>query len=468
MFAQIYSVPVEILDDEKTGPQPSIVGSIDKVLKNVNKMDQYQCLQKMICEFMGQAENTVVSAVNNQFAQQVQSPNGPIIQAVTAQLNNPNSNLSPTNQIIQSLGSQFIQQAFQQRPQNQFQTQFGTQQQLQQQQFQQQQFQGQQQFQQFPQQQQFVPQGQQQFQQFPQQQQQFQQFPQQQQQFQQFPQQQFVPQGQQQFQQFPQQQFQQQQFNLQQQQFQQFPNKQFAGQQQQSQNSGGFFENIADSIAGNIAGGLASSFAGNLLSNMLSNSNRGKSAQSRADVSGVEFEDIEQRRNKLEKENVEFKPSKPDSNSRQKRQSSTHGQAIRVMQNLGFDNMGVYPFVRAAIIGHANRAAPTNCKQLFQQCPDSTDQLLNYFNNHNGGLFQNAIPSATDEVSSLFPGLPSIPGLSLPSLPQVAASTIESFANSGSSGISGSNVASSLVQAESGLLSNLVDGLAGMIAGRFS
>lgn len=47
--------------------------------------------------------------------------------------------------------------------------------------------------------------------------------------------------------------------------------------------------------------------------------------------------------------------------------------------------------------------------QLFPQCPDGADQLLNYFNNHNGGLFQNAVPSATSEVGSLFPGLSALP-----------------------------------------------------------
>ena len=31
--------------DGLTGPQPSIVGSVDKVFKQVNKFDQYQCLQ---------------------------------------------------------------------------------------------------------------------------------------------------------------------------------------------------------------------------------------------------------------------------------------------------------------------------------------------------------------------------------------------------------------------------------------
>ena len=94
---------------------------------------------------------------------------------------------------------------------------------------------------------------------------------------------------------------------------------------------------------------------------------------------------------------------------RRKRQTSLHGQAIRLMQNLGLQNMGAYPFVRAAIIGHANRDRPGNCNQLYLQCPSGTDQLLSYFNNHNGGVLQNALPSVTNEVGSLFPGISSLP-----------------------------------------------------------
>merc|ERR1711982_314206 len=62
-----------------------------------------------------------------------------------------------------------------------------------------------------------------------------------------------------------------------------------------------------------------------------------------------------------------------------------------------------------------NRDNPTNCRITYDQCPSDTDLLLNYFNNHNGGLFQNTLPSVTNEVGSLFPGLNN--------LPQIAAST---------------------------------------------
>ena len=118
---------------------------------------------------------------------------------------------------------------------------------------------------------------------------------------------------------------------------------------------------------------------------------------------------------------------------------------VRLMQNLGLNNMGAYPFVRAAILGHAGRRSPGNCRQQYSQCPSETSLLLNYFNNHNGGLFQNTLPTATNEVGNLFPAISN--------LPQIAAST---FGSGGSSGSSSSGT--------DGLLDNFVDNLAGAIA----
>merc|ERR1712072_1172117 len=69
---QSFSSPVELKDDGDglTGPQPSILGSVDKVFNKVNNFDQYQCLQKMICQFMGGAEDAVVNTVTNNFGSQ--------------------------------------------------------------------------------------------------------------------------------------------------------------------------------------------------------------------------------------------------------------------------------------------------------------------------------------------------------------------------------------------------------------
>merc|ERR1719495_1087598 len=341
---QSFSSPVELKDDGDglTGPQPSILGSVDKVFNKVNNFDQYQCLQKMICQFMGGAEDAVVNTVTNNFGSQsgqaaqssfnqFQSNPGQFIQNVPNQLTQNGrpivqavtSQLSPSgNNFIQN-GQQFLQNG-QQLAQN-----------------------GQQFFQTG---QQFVQNGQQFVQtQFPQ--------------SNQFPtQNQFVPQN------------------------------QFSQQQQ--------FSPQSSNALGDIANTIISAFAGR----------------------------------------------------RKKRQTSMHGQAIRLMQSLGLSNMGAYPYVRAAIIGHANKDSPGNCDQLYIQCPSGTDQLLNYFNNHNGGLFQNALPSVTNEVGSLFPGLSA--------LPQVAASTFGDLASSSSNNVASSSSPGS----GNGFVDGVVDTLAGFIA----
>merc|ERR1712054_178869 len=247
--------PVELKDDGDglTGPQPSILGSVDKVFNKVNQFDQYQCLQKMICQFMGRAEDAVVNTVSNNFGSQ----SGQIAQSSLNQFQanpsqfNPSSNnfvqngqqflqngqlLAQNGQQFFQSGQQFVQTQFPQS--NQFQTQFGQNQ--------------------YPVGTQFVPQN-------------------------------------------------------------QFSQNQFGQQQFPQKPSGGL---------GDIANSLISAIAGR----------------------------------------------------RKKRQTSMHGQAIRLMQSLGLSNMGAYPYVRAAIIGHANKDRPGNCDQLYLQCPSETDQLLNYFN----------------------------------------------------------------------------------------
>ncbi|XP_023342670.1 RNA polymerase II degradation factor 1 isoform X2 [Eurytemora carolleeae] len=348
----------------------------------------------MICEYMGSAEQTVVNAVTNNFGSQtgqlaqsglsqfqsnpqqflqnlpgqLNQNNGPLTQAVTAQLGQNSPFLQQNGQLLQNIGGQILQAGLN-GGQNQFQTQFAGQNQFGNQ------FAGQNQFgNQFAGQNQFGNQ--------------------------------FAGQNQ-----FGNQFAGQNQFGNQFAGQNQFGN-QFKGQNQFSQNQigqqqqGGAGDAIIDAIAGALAGAIPG---------------RKKRSEER----------------------------------RQKRQTSMHGQAIKMMQSFGLDQMGAYPFVRAAIIGHANKESPTNCRQLFPQCPDGTDQLLNYFNNHNGGLFQNAVPSATSEVGSLFPGLSA--------LPQIAASTIGEFASS-SGGSGGGGGLADLVGAESGIMNTVVDGLAGMIA----
>jgi len=357
------AVPIELKDngDGLTGPQPSIIGSLDKVFNKVNKFDQYQCLQKMICEAMGTAEDLVVAGVNSQLGQQggqiaqsgfnqlqsnpnqfVQSQLGqgsPLVQAATAQLGPGSQGLFQSGQqVFQSgqqflnSGQQFIQQLPNQQNVNQFQTNFRPQNQFQQQ-------------------------GQ------------------------------FAAQNQ-----FGQNQFGQNQFSSQ----NQFGQNQFGQSQFGQKPSGGIVDSLVDGLAGMLA-------------------------------------------------------SVPIGRKRRRRRETTmHGQAIRLMQNLGLANMGAYPYVRAAIIGHANKASPGSCAQLYIECPSGSDQLLSYFNNHNGGLGQNVVPSVSNEVGSLFPGLAA--------LPQVAASTFGEFASSSSSSSSGGG-------GGGGLVDTVLDTVAGFIAG---
>jgi len=393
----VCAVPMELKDDGEglTGPQPSVLGSIDKVFNKVNKFDSNQCLLKMICEAMGTAENLVVAGVNSQLGQQagqlaqngfnqlptnpnqIQSginqfqsnpnqfvqtqfnPNSPLVQASTAQFaqNGGQSFLQSGQQVLQSgqqlfnSGQQFLQQFPLNNNNDRFQTKFGNQNQ-------------------FAQQTQFLPQNQ----------------------INQFNQNQFNPQNQlqqNQLNQFYQNQLSQNQFNPNQfsQNQNQFGQNQF-GQNSPSSGEGGLVDTLVDGLAGMLA-------------------------------------------------------SVPIGRRRRKRQTTMHGHAIRLMQTLGLHNMGAYPYVRAAILGHASKASPQSCELMYSRCPSGADQLLNYFNNHNGGLGQNVVPSITNEVGSLFPGLPS--------LPQVAASTIDQFSDSGS-------------EEEGGIANTVLDTIAGFIA----
>ena len=74
------------------------------------------------------------------------------------------------------------------------------------------------------------------------------------------------------------------------------------------------------------------------------------------------------------------------------------------------DKYNAFPYVRAALIGQATQSRnPGNrvtrrgsaCSQLYKDCPTDSNSLLNYFNNHNGGLVNNVQPSVDSEVAPL-------------------------------------------------------------------
>merc|ERR1711983_516220 len=326
--------------DGLTGPQPSVIGSVDKVFKQVNQFDQYQCLQKMICQFMGTAGEVVSNSVNNNFG----SNSGQIGQFAQQNFqqfaNNPNQFVQQFPNQVSAGGQQFTNQLVgNNRPIGQF-----------------------------------INNGQQ-----------------------------FVQTGQQLVQ-------------------NQYPN-QFSNN----------FQTQFASPSNNFQTQFASPSNQFSQSQFVQTQPQQSSGSGLGDIASTLLSVLGKRR-------------------RRKRQTTMHGQAIRLMQTMGLNNMGAYPFVRAAILGHANRDNPTNCRITYDQCPSDTDLLLNYFNNHNGGLFQNTLPSVTNEVGSLFPGLNN--------LPQIAASTFGDTISSSSS----NRPSSSSSGSGDGLLDNFVDNLAGMIA----
>ena len=82
------------------------------------------------------------------------------------------------------------------------------------------------------------------------------------------------------------------------------------------------------------------------------------------------------------------------------------------MQATGADSFNAFPYVRAALIGHASSSGNrfsgnrvtrrgSACSQLFKDCPTDSDSLLNYLNNHNGGLFNQVQPTVDDEVGPI-------------------------------------------------------------------
>ena len=124
----------------------------------------------------------------------------------------------------------------------------------------------------------------------------------------------------------------------------------------------------------------------------------------------------------------EFRPSR---RIRAKRQTRLQGNIIRymhdndtfssvfihrssrLMQATGMDSYNAFPYVRAALIGHATRPTTNRfsgnrvtrrgsaCSQLFKDCPTDSNSLLNYFNNHNGGLVNQVQPTVDDEVGPI-------------------------------------------------------------------
>ena len=99
------------------------------------------------------------------------------------------------------------------------------------------------------------------------------------------------------------------------------------------------------------------------------------------------------------------------------------------------DSYNAFPYVRAALIGHANqnRRPGTRvtrrgsvCSQLYKDCPSDSNSLLDYFNNHNGGVVNNVQPAVDNEVAPIIQAIIADVVGEDSGRPQVAASTAES------------------------------------------
>ena len=122
------------------------------------------------------------------------------------------------------------------------------------------------------------------------------------------------------------------------------------------------------------------------------------------------------------------------------------------MQATGMDSYNAFPYVRAALIGHAtqdrfpggNRVTRRGsaCAQLYKDCPTDSNSLLNYFNNHNGGLVNQVQPAVDNEVAPL--------------IQAIIADVVGG--DSGSGGQGGLQTAASTAESDSFLTSDIFQG----------
>ncbi|XP_040576185.1 uncharacterized protein [Lepeophtheirus salmonis] len=194
---------------------------------------------------------------------------------------------------------------------------------------------------------------------------------------------------------------------------------------------------------------------------------------------------------------------------RRKRDTNLQGNIIRLLKATGLDSMNAFPYVRAGLIGQASdplERGGNSCARMYRQCPTEPDRLLNYFNNHNGGIINHVQPSVDNEIGPIVSaiisdlmqendssgstgsgsgGLLSTAGSFLSSylsgssntggsssssnnggLLSSASGLLSSFGGNGGSGSGGnSGVLASLLQSETGILNGAVDAITNYIHG---
>ena len=82
----------------------------------------------------------------------------------------------------------------------------------------------------------------------------------------------------------------------------------------------------------------------------------------------------------------------------------------RLMYATGMDTYNAFPYIKAALQGHGTRRKNQGnrfnrrgsaCAQLFTECNFDSNNLLDYFNNHNGGLINQVQPAVDNEVGPI-------------------------------------------------------------------
>lgn len=161
---------------------------------------------------------------------------------------------------------------------------------------------------------------------------------------------------------------------------------------------------------------------------------------------------------------------------RKKRQTNVQGNIIRLFQATGMDSSNMFPYVRAALIGHATRGSVGNtrrgssCSSLYRDCPSNSNDIVNYFNNHNGGVFNSVQPSVNQEVAPILSAIVSDvvgdTGSTQSPIVETADAIITSAVIQGATNYFGGEGSSSSSSAGSGGITGLLEnGLNGLLGG---
>jgi len=158
---------------------------------------------------------------------------------------------------------------------------------------------------------------------------------------------------------------------------------------------------------------------------------------------------------------------------------------LRLLKVTGLDTLNAFPYVKAALMGQANRPYYTrggnrnsnfrrgsnSCSRLYRDCPTDPDRILDYFNNYNGGIVNQVQPSVDNEVTPLVTKIVS-EALENSDVLGTSSSSSSSQFDTGGLGLSslfdtGDKVLTqTLIQSASGYIGDSLKSLAGTITGK--